>query len=473
MKNERRKRRGPWIDLFLIGSIIILALAIVFFSIADKDFKFQKTSASQHSEEETHSSEITETKSSFPGITIITDTSNDDTMPYAIQYPQTKYDTFNKTLLQYITISKEQYTNAMRLKKNVEKKEPVQGELNISFETYPYKDHYYSFVLTKHMSTNNETYETTVQTFFFNNKTGEVLDFRTLLNEDLKSLETFSNHVRTQILDNAEYKGQLFKDAMLAKTEPKWRLFQRFAIKDESLIIYFDQGEITEPTVGIPTVEMSLSYINPLLASQFQEQMGSSDTIVSNNAKQDGIKRVALTFDDGPDPKVTKQILQLLDKYNAKATFFMLGSRVQYYPEIAKEVYEAGHEIGNHSWNHPVLTKLSSKQVLEEFNSTEKAILEATGKQATLFRPPYGATNQRVNGLIPIPIVNWSIDTLDWKYRDAEKLLPSVKNHMHNNSIILMHDIHPSTANGLESVLKYLHNEGYEFVTVSEILPYR
>ncbi len=473
MKNERRNRRGPWIDLFLIGSIILLASAIVLFSIGGKDFKFQKTSASNHTDEDRQSSEITETKSSFPGITIVTDTSNDDRMPYAIQYPQTKYDTFNKTLVQYITDSKERYTNAMRLKNNANKKNTEQGELNISFETYPFKDHYYSFVLTENMSTDCETYETTVQTYFFNNETGELLDFRTLLNEDVRSLETFSNHVRSQLLDNAEYKDQLLKDSMLAKTEAKWRLFQRFAIKDESLIIYFDKGEITEPAVGIPTVEMSLSYINPLLAAPFQEQMATSDTIVSDNGQKDGIKRVALTFDDGPDPKVTKQILELLDQYNAKATFFMLGSRVQYYPDIAKEVYDAGHEIGNHSWNHPVLTKLASKQVLEEYNSTQNAIIKATGQPATVFRPPYGAANQRVKGLIPIPIVNWSIDTLDWKHRNAEKLLPYVKNNMHNNAIILMHDIHPSTANGLESVLKYLQSEGYQFVTVSELLPYR
>lgn len=474
MKNQDRKRRGPWIDILLIGSIIILASAIAFFTVIGNDFKFQKTSASENEKHaEQQSSEITEAESKFPGIRIVTDISNDDTMPYAIQYPQTEYDDLNESILHYITVSKDRYITAMRLKTNAEKDETKSGELNISFETYPYKDHYYSFVLTQHFSTDSDTYETSIQTFFFNNETGEILTIRTLLNQDLASLETFSNHVRSQILENVEYKGQLSKDAMLAKTEPKWRLFQRFAIQDESLVIYFDKGEIIDPAVGVPTVVMPLSYLNPLLAEQFQEQMASADTIVSDKENQKEIKRVALTFDDGPDPKATKQILQLLDKYDAKATFFMLGSRVQYYPDIAKEVYDAGHEIGNHSWSHPMLTKLSSKQVLEEFNSTEKAIMQAIGKPATVFRPPYGATNQRVNGLIPTPVVNWSIDTLDWKHRDASKLLPSVKNHMHNNAIILMHDIHISTAEGLEPVLQYLQNEGYQFVTVSEILPYR
>lgn len=181
-------------------------------------------------------------------------------------------------------------------------------------------------------------------------------------------------------------------------------------------------------------------------------------------------KYVALTFDDGPHPEVTPLILNTLKKYNAKATFFMLGSRVQHYPDIANQVCEAGHEIGNHTWNHPKLTNMAESEILKEYTMTEQAIIQAIGVPSTIFRPPYGATNATVKAVIPSIQFNWTIDTEDWKHRDAKKLLPSVKSTIHPNAVILMHDIHLSTANGLEAVLQYLQAEGYEFVTVSDIL---
>lgn len=181
-------------------------------------------------------------------------------------------------------------------------------------------------------------------------------------------------------------------------------------------------------------------------------------------------KRVALTFDDGPDAKVTPQVLAILKKYDAKATFFMVGTNVSKNPAIVEQVYEAGHEIGNHTWNHPKLTSLSTSAVKQEVDKTSNAIYNAIGQYPTVFRPPYGATNDKVRSVITMPSILWSIDTLDWKHRNADKVLSYVKASAKDGSIILMHDIHQSTANGLENVILYLQKQGYEFVTVSEIL---
>jgi peptidoglycan-N-acetylglucosamine deacetylase len=181
-------------------------------------------------------------------------------------------------------------------------------------------------------------------------------------------------------------------------------------------------------------------------------------------------KRVALTFDDGPDAKVTPQVLAILKKYDAKATFFMVGTNVSRNPAIVEQVYEAGHEIGNHTWNHSKLTSLSTSAVKQEVDKTSNAIYNAIGQYPTVFRPPYGATNDKVRSVITMPSILWSIDTLDWKHRNADKVLSYVKASAKDGSIILMHDIHQSTANGLENVILYLQKQGYEFVTVSEIL---
>ncbi|MFJ8517551.1 polysaccharide deacetylase family protein [Lysinibacillus xylanilyticus] len=181
-------------------------------------------------------------------------------------------------------------------------------------------------------------------------------------------------------------------------------------------------------------------------------------------------KRVALTFDDGPDAKVTPQILATLKKYDAKATFFMVGQNASKNSAIVKKVYEAGHEIGNHTWNHSKLTTLSTANVKQEVDRTSNAIYAAIGQYPTVFRPPYGATNDKVRTVITTPSILWSIDTLDWKHRNADKILTYVKASVKDGSIILMHDIHQTTANGLENVILYLQKQGYEFVTVSEIL---
>ena len=147
----------------------------------------------------------------------------------------------------------------------------------------------------------------------------------------------------------------------------------------------------------------------------------------------------------------------------------MLGSRVSFYPEIVKEMKEAGHELGNHTWNHIDLTKASAEKIALEINNTSDAIELASGSKPTVFRPPYGAVNNTVRAQTSLPVVLWDVDTLDWKYRDANHLLEHVKKHVKEGSTILMHDIHMSTAEGLDAVLAYLQEEGYSFVTVSEL----
>ena len=189
----------------------------------------------------------------------------------------------------------------------------------------------------------------------------------------------------------------------------------------------------------------------------------------TDSANDSAVKQVALTFDDGPDPIVTMQILDILQKYDAKATFFMLGSRVEYYSEIAKQVAEAGHELGNHTWTHPDLTKAGVDKIYKEIERTSAIIQEVTGIESTTFRPPYGAVNQIVRNQTDLPVVLWDVDTLDWKHRDADQLLLNVQNSVKDGSIILMHDIHHSTADGLDAVLAYLQGEGFTFVTVSEL----
>ncbi|MGN7477830.1 polysaccharide deacetylase family protein [Solibacillus silvestris] len=188
-------------------------------------------------------------------------------------------------------------------------------------------------------------------------------------------------------------------------------------------------------------------------------------------AKEDGKqKRIALTFDDGPHQYVTEQILTTLQKHEVKATFFMLGQNVAKYPEIVKKADALGHEIASHTWSHKNLTKLSAKQMQAEINRANEAIYDAIEKYPASYRPPYGAIDEKVREAILLKPVLWNIDTLDWYHKTPAKTLANLKAQAKNNGIVLMHDIHQQSADALEDVILYLKEEGYEFVTTSELL---
>ena len=197
----------------------------------------------------------------------------------------------------------------------------------------------------------------------------------------------------------------------------------------------------------------------------------SSNKKSSNKGK--GKKYVALTFDDGPSSSVTPRVLKYLDQYNAVATFYMLGNQVKANPRIAKDVANRGHEIASHSVSHADLTKLGPNGVDKEFINAKSTIKKITGVTPRTFRPPYGAINQNVKNKAKKynqPLILWSVDSLDWKYRSKSAVHSRVMNNMHPGAIVLLHDIHSTTADALPSILKDLKNQGYEFVTVSELL---
>lgn len=205
---------------------------------------------------------------------------------------------------------------------------------------------------------------------------------------------------------------------------------------------------------------------------EIENQAHVENNDVNTEKEQIPMKQIALTFDDGPDEAITPIILELLAQYNAKATFFMLGYRVNLYPEIVNQVHDAGHEIGNHSWNHPQLTKLKPALILEQIEKTDNAIAELVGFAPTLVRPPYGNVNKKVIDTVPGTLVNWSIDTSDWRDRDVDMIMNNLERQIHEDGIILMHDTYETTAQAVEQILAKYTEEGYEFVTVSELLEF-
>lgn len=195
----------------------------------------------------------------------------------------------------------------------------------------------------------------------------------------------------------------------------------------------------------------------------------------AKETKENNQGYISITFDDGPDPDVTPQILDILDEYNVKATFFALSRYVKAYPQLAKEIINRGHELANHSMNHMDLSKQTQKTLNNEVIQSKNDIESITGQEVTLFRPPYGSTNQLVKNTLTESnqkSVMWSIDTEDWKNQNANTINQIVQAYAKPGSIILMHDIHQTTAQALPLVLENFKQQGLQQVTISELRPY-
>lgn len=177
---------------------------------------------------------------------------------------------------------------------------------------------------------------------------------------------------------------------------------------------------------------------------------------------------VALTFDDGPGPR-TSELLDVLDKYSAHATFFMLGQNIASYPDVLKKMDELGCELGNHSYDHADLSKLSSEEIQSEINKTNDKISNAAGSNPTVMRPPYGAISDTMKSTVTLPMILWNIDTLDWKTRNTQSTIDSVMSQAKDGDIILMHDIHTETVDAAIQLIPKLQEKGFQLVTVSEL----
>ena len=223
-----------------------------------------------------------------------------------------------------------------------------------------------------------------------------------------------------------------------------------------------------EPIVSdVSSVEVSINDVFKYIEEAYLkgEDLEKYKTYIKKRTR----KAVALTFDDGPSPKTTPVALDLLKKYNAKGTFFMVGHAVEGNEDIIKRVIAEGHQIGNHSWDHPVLTKISLEKAKSQINDTTAALKKASGLDVHIMRPPYGAINGAIQAAVDQSFILWDIDTLDWKNRNTASIMKEVRKAQ-PGSVILMHDIHQTTIDALPSILQYLTEQGFEMVTIEELM---
>lgn len=455
--------------------VIILLLSGIVFGV--------NRSIAQVSQDTSESEEKIVESSAYPGLNIRTMTKESDLYTLSVSQPYTKNKQINRPIEKWLDQQKEDFLTGIKESKRVLEDNDFRGSLNIKVETEEISEKTYTIEFEAYQITGGANGMTKWKSFVIDlnkNKQLQVDDVFQLNDASIKDIQQL-------ILDELHNSDQeisryVFDDmaAEVLKDPKNWK----WSISRDALTIYFDDYEIAAGAAGAIKVEIPMEKIKLHLSEDFANKIDVTIPDKENSKKEKENaevtpaldpqgKYVALTFDDGPHPEVTPRILDTLKQHEAKATFFMLGIQAEYYPSLADRVEEAGHEIGNHTMNHQDLTTLGVSQILEEAQQPNSIIEKATGETPTVLRPPYGALNEDVKKIasdVGLPIIMWSVDSLDWKSRNAAAVNDVVMSNVAPGSIVLLHDIHSTTADALPQLLTSLKEQGYQMVTVSQLL---
>ena len=310
----------------------------------------------------------------------------------------------------------------------------------------------------------------------FDKKSGEVISLDNLTEkseEAIKAIVTAARHDVAQTIKQRQ-QPEANLDEMITK-----EALSNFTITDDGNTLTWPIGQASllpsaygEMTIKVPIAAVAKYLQNPtarkLANVPKPPEPKPTPAPAAPPAANSGGKVIALTFDDGPGP-YTAQLLDILDQHGAKATFFLIGSKVSAQADVLRRMHARGHQLGNHSWSHPELPKLPIDQIAGEIDRTNDAIKQATGVTPSILRPPYGAVNAvvleqlRLRGMSSIL---WSVDTRDWADRNSDIVCSRAVAGAYPGAIILMHDIHQTSVNAVPCILSALKQQGYSFVTV-------
>lgn len=436
----------------------------------------------------------------YAGINIKIKTEEAKDYSISISTPTTSSDHINDEIHQWLEEEEKHFFNDLKQLKHRFNDDMV-GHLNIQLEIDAINDHLYNLIFTTYTYLGGANGENKTKVFTIDLEKDHIFVIDDMIPlQDKKAFKNFQKTVQ-QIITNDEslmmtVDIESLDNALVAYDQLEW------SIHEDSFRLYFDEYEIAPSSEGVMTLDVPLEQLTQLIDEKIVKQFQLSvieDQIEAKakkeqkqTKKEHGKKKVqnkktsnkdkkvkkeakyvALTFDDGPSGTVTPEILHILEEFDAVATFFMLGSQVDYYPDLAAEVAARGHEIANHTQNHIDLTKVRKSVVEHEIKLSREKIEKSTGQTPRLVRPPYGAYNDIILNTISESdesIILWSVDPQDWKNRQPKQIADRVLRAVKPGSIILLHDIHRTTAEALPKILEELSKDGYTFVTVSELI---
>lgn len=358
------------------------------------------------------------------------------------------------------------------------------SELTVDYKSFKVNDRYTSVVFLGVLQTVQLAHpEEIMQTFTYDSAVGKIVSIEDVFSEE--AVHKIRNLVIQEAGLDAEQTSEKILGQWFLTKEGLTVLLERgklFAMSEGRKSFFFNYSKIgEEPRTKVqpnePGEENAATTVLPTTAVTSPPETSATATVtqtdttpVSANKQSKG--KIALTFDDGPSQH-TARLLDVFLKHGGKGTFFVVGNLLEKREDVLQRTVREGHLIAGHSWDHQSFTNLTEAEVEGEIAQTRAKILQITGYDTPYVRPPYGAYNDQVKAIaqrLGVSLVNWSIDTEDWKYRDADHVYKYVMEHAKDGAIILCHDLHGTSVDAMERAIPDLIAQGYELVTVEELL---
>ena len=440
MRSKRNKKLKLTNQAKIIFSIIIIG--IVLFSMSFRSLNIEGEEIHEIKEEENYTLKI--------------------------DYPVLANATIEEEVKEFITTKKEEF---LKTAESLGEITETKLDLSITYTLNSLFD-YQALHVNVYTYTGGAHYIKEEKSYYFHPETGEKVDITNFLNEN--KLEELSNLAYYYTLkyyqdNNREYDEDWIKEGTSAKKEN----FTNFNFKENGLELFFVLYQVGPHSDGEIKIEIPEEKLEGIVKEEYlsieKELIQVTNPSKRDLSKFEGKKLLAFTFDDGPSDAPTNKLLDNLDKYDARVTFFVLGSRVNTYQNSLKRAYEMGNLIGSHTYSHLNLFKLGDYDIMKEINNTNDAIESIIGIRPDKLRAPYGNTNEHIREISNMYSILWDIDTEDWKYKDAEKIKDNIVSHAHDGAIILLHDIYMTSVEGALLAMEELKDE-YAFVTIDEMI---
>ncbi|MBR5315632.1 MAG: polysaccharide deacetylase family protein [Firmicutes bacterium] len=396
----------------------------------------------------------------------------DDEIAVGILYPKTGFDVLDQELNQWIEETAETYIEVAKEEGDIQLPEDAEvgstrAELSVAYDAYRVGETIVSIKMSgSYISPALAHPVDIIKTFTADERTGELVYVNDLLGKSSQS--AFENMLMIQTgVEESDVDEHIFDHS----------LFTRDGIE-----ITLNRGDYLPMSEGTKTAFFAYEDIAYLLDLDFdytwkpEVEDGGDETITDDTIAVQKIDpnkpMIALTFDDGPSAH-TDRLLDIFAEHGGKGTFFVVGNLIDGREETLVRMHQEGHEVANHTWSHRQLTNLTAKEVKDQLMMTRAKIYDVTGKDSLVVRAPYGDCDEMVLGVgkeLGVSFYNWSIDTLDWLNKDPQAIYNEIINHAEDGDIVLCHDLHETTVDSMERVIPKLIEEGYQLVTISELM---
>ena len=311
------------------------------------------------------------------------------------------------------------------------------------------------------------------KSYYYNKESDEIVSIKDFLEKDT-SLDKLANLSYYYVMKYSDDNNLNFdKEGVKEGLSSNLNNFEHFNFIDDGLEFIFPPYQIAYYAAGEIKIVIPYNELKGIIKNKYLKY-SEKDNIKQDNNRDlkefSNKKLIAFTFDDGPSYIGTNKLLDNLDKYNARVTFFVLGSRVNNYKDTLTKAYKMGNTIGSHTYSHSNLLKLDNYSVMDEIKKTNEAIKNITGSETIYLRPPYGNINSDIKNISNMYTILWDLDTEDWKYKDKDRIADYIVSNAHDGAIVLLHDLYETSVDGALLAMERLEKEGYAFVTIDEMI---